>query len=114
MKKILVSLIIIFSLGCLVGCMPSQLRNNCMRQNVTMLAEIKDIGDKIEVDVIEGEYAYGEYWVITSDDTIFYDKDNNKITKNDLLAGDKIMIEYKGQVMMSYPPQIVAVSIKVV
>ena len=76
-------------------------------------ARVNAVGEKIEVDVIEGEYAYGIYWVITSEQTEFLGKDGGKITKNDIKPGDTLEIVYNGQVMMSYPPQIVARKITV-
>ena len=76
-------------------------------------AKVNAVGEKIEVDVIEGEYASGIYWVITSEQTEFLGKDGGKITKQDIKAGDTLEIVYNGQVMMSYPPQIVARKITV-
>ena len=74
-----------------------------------MVAEIVAIGDKIEVNVIEGEYdASGTYWVITGEDTVYETADGKAISADSLKVGDKIEITYSGQVMMSYPPQIVA------
>ena len=79
------------------------------RESVKMTATVKNISDKIEVEVIEGEYgASGIYWVITYDETAFAGKDGEKITRADLKVGDTVEILYGGQVMMSYPPQIVA------
>ena len=66
----------------------------------------------IEVEVIESDYAFGEYWVITPDDIPYTDKDGVAVSRADLKPGDKIEITYSGQVMMSYPPQIVAKAIK--
>ena len=83
-------------------------------QGVRMTAEIIAISDRLEVEVISGEYgASGIYWVITSDDTPCFDSEGNTIKFSDLEVGDKIEIIYGGQVMMSYPPQIVAKKIKI-
>ena len=79
-----------------------------------MTAKIEAIDEKITVDVIEAEYAEGVYLVITSDATDFLDKNGKKIKKSDLRVGDTVEIAFGGQVMMSYPPQIVAASIKVI
>lgn len=76
-----------------------------------MSACIQEIGDKIEVEVISGEYAYGVYLIITGDSTRYYDTNKSSINREDLKVGDKIKIVYGGQVMMSYPPQIVALDI---
>lgn len=75
-------------------------------QEFYMTACIQEIGDKIEVEVISGEYAYGVYLIITGDSTKYHNT-----TRESLKAGDKIKIVYGGQVMMSYPPQIVALDI---
>lgn len=77
-----------------------------------MLAIVKNVGEKLEVEVIESDYAFGEYWVITPDDIPYTDKDGDAVSRADLKPGDKIEITYSGQVMMSYPPQIVAKAIK--
>ena len=73
-----------------------------------MTAVITELNDKIAVDVIESEYTSGIHWVNVSKFTDFYDKDGSKITRDDLKVGDTVEILYSGQVMMSYPPQIVA------
>ena len=78
----------------------------------SMKATITNIGERIEVDVTEAEYAEGPYWVITSDATVYLDRDGNAIARSDLKVGDTIEIFYSGQVMMSYPPQIVAARIR--
>ena len=79
-----------------------------------MTAEIKSVGDRVEVDVIESEYGSGIYHVLTSDATEIIGKDGKKIEKSDLRSGDTVEITYSGQVMLSYPPQISAIKIKVI
>ena len=79
-----------------------------------MTAEIVAIGEKIEVNVIEGEYgASGIYWVITGIDTLYLNEDGGVTFRSSLSVGDRVEITYSGQVMMSYPPQIVAKKIVV-
>lgn len=74
-----------------------------------MLATVTAVGEHLEVTVISGPYdASGPYWVITSEETAYYNKDGKKITRGDLSVGDTVSITYSGQVMMSYPPKIVA------
>ena len=46
-------------------------------------------------------------------DTQFLDSEGNKITRSSLNANDIIEIEYSGQVMMSYPPQVYAKAITI-
>ncbi len=82
-------------------------------EGVTMTATIKQMGEKIEVEVTKSEYASGIYWVITSNDTVFTNTAGEALTRNDLQAGDSVEILYSGQVMMSLPPQIVALKITV-
>ena len=74
-----------------------------------MRAVITDIGEKIEVNVTEGDYgASGIYLVIINDSTAFLSKDGKSISRDALKVGDEIEIRYNGQVMSSLPPQIVA------
>ena len=76
---------------------------------VKMTATVKGIGDKIEVEVVEGEYgASGIYWVNYSEETVFADSENLRVSISDLKVGDTVEITYGGQVAMSYPPQIFA------
>lgn len=111
MKKFLSLIIIALTLAALCSC--GGLDLGADRENeiggVKMTGEILAIGEKIEVNVIEGEYgASGTYWLIVSGDTKYYDAAGNGISLADLSIGDRVEIVYGGQVMMSYPPQIVA------
>ena len=77
-----------------------------------MTATIVAVGEKIEVEVISGPYdASGPYWVITNGETCYQNADGKRINRDDLAVGDRVEITYGGQVMMSYPPQIVATAI---
>lgn len=78
--------------------------------SVAMTATVTALGERLEVEVTESEYTFGTFWVITTD-TLFYDKEGNQITKDDIKVGDSVKILYSGQVMLSYPPQIVAAKI---
>ncbi len=64
--------------------------------------------DRIEVEVIESDYAFGIYWVRTGDQTSYSLADGSSATRSDIKAGQTISISYNGQTMMSLPPQIVA------
>ena len=64
--------------------------------------------DRIEVEVIESDYAFGIYWVRTGDHTSYSQADGSPATRSDIEAGQTIRISYNGQTMMSLPPQIVA------
>ena len=82
--------------------------------NFVLKAIVTTVGEKIEVEVIESDYAFGTYLVITGEQTEFLDVNGNKISKNNLVSGNVIEITYGGQVMMSLPPQIVASKIKII
>ena len=73
-----------------------------------MIATVENLSDPFQVNVIEAEYASGPFWLVTSDATVYEDKDGNPLSKSSLKVGDTVKIYYSGQVMMSYPPQIVA------
>ena len=109
MKKIFNIVIVALALLALCGCDGFTPIESNPVDGAKMIAEIVAIGDKIEVEVIEGEYgASGIYWVIVSSDAVLETSDGKSINVSDLSAGDRIEIIYSGQVMMSYPPQIVA------
>ena len=63
---------------------------------------------RLLVEVIESDYAFGPYWVLVGGDTLFLDSSGKVIAQSEICVGDTIEITYGGQVMMSYPPQIVA------
>lgn len=114
MKKILKTAAMLLTLSCLASCSQGG-STQAHEPSVKMLARIVKISDRLEVEVIEGEYgASGTYWVITSDNTEFITNDGSHITRDALNIGNTVEITYGGQVMMSYPPQIVAKSIKMV
>lgn len=69
--------------------------------------------DYIDVEVIESDYAFGVYWVRTGEQTEYFNADGSPASIADVKAGDTVEITYSGQVMMSYPPQIVAWSIRI-
>ena len=79
-----------------------------------MTAVIKSVSEKIEVDVIEGDYEVsGIFWVNIGSGTVIVNQNGIRVTKSSLKVGDVIEITYSGQVMLSYPPQIVALQIQV-
>lgn len=114
MKRVLLLLLAICFCLALFSC-DSDETNKEEGENVgefSMQAVVKSVGDHIEVDVIKSEYASGIYWVLVLEDTVYFDKNGERIEKTDLKPDDTVEITYGGQVMMSYPPQIVAKSIK--
>ena len=122
MKKFFITLLGFALLPMLFACKSSDEKNSENKNEEAeaeistdyfrLLAIVKNVGEKLEVEVIESDYAFGEYWVITPDDIPYTDKDGAAVSRADLKPGDKIEITYSGQVMMSYPPQIVAKAIK--
>ena len=76
-------------------------------------ASVVELGEKLLIDVYEGEYASGEYLVIIPDFISITDNNGKNLTRGDIKVGDTLEIIYNGQVMMSYPAQIVARKIKV-
>ena len=77
-------------------------------------ATVLELGDKFLIDVYEGEYASGEYLVIIPDGISIQGNNRENLTRGDIKVGDKLKIVYNGQVMMSYPAQIVAREIRVI
>ncbi len=110
MKKLFSLLLLPITLLCLTTCGN---RDKDETTEYQMIAEIVKIEDKIEVTVVESPIADGPYLVITGEDTAYQNAKEKSITRDDLAVGDTVLITYSGQVMMSYPPQIVALSIKV-
>lgn len=106
MRRLIVLLFIILSTPFLQN---SRQEENMNEYKFYMTATITNIDEKISVNVISGEFAYGDYLIITGDDTQY----SGVSSKEQLQVGDTIKITYGGQVMMSYPPQVVAKNIEV-
>ena len=94
-----------------VGCQSTD--NDPITENFHLKAIVKsnDGGDRLEVEVIESDYAFGIYIVHTSN-AAFINAEGEAISPTDIQVGDTVEITYSGQVMMSYPPQIVAMKVK--
>ena len=73
-----------------------------------MKATVTALGEKLEVNVTEAEYAEGIYWIIISEETEILSSDGKNTSREEISVGDELIITYNGQVMMSYPPQVVA------
>ena len=111
MKRLFSIIILVLTLGMLCACRGGDDDKTADEGGFKMIAEIKLVGEKIEVNVIEAEYAEGIYLIITSDITDFVDSNGKRIGKGDLAEGDTVEITYNGQVMMSLPPQVAATKI---
>lgn len=82
------------------------------RDGFFLKGKVLAIDEHIEVEVIESDYAYGVYWVLVSDATVYEDASGESVSKDAITVGDTVEIAYGGQVMMSYPPKIVAARIR--
>ena len=110
MKRVVVSVMVFVSALMIFTCGFGERKSN-MTNEVVMTARVKEVGEKIEVEVIDSPYTSGVHLVITCTLTEYTDKDGNKIARNEIKSGDTLKITYSGQVMLSYPPQIVALKI---
>ena len=113
MKKFLMMVLGFAILSLLFSCKSENDKTGDEKQEFKLLAIVKNVGERLEVEVIESDYAFGEYWVLTPDETKYQDESGIEISREDLKPEQKIEITYGGQVMMSYPPQIVASEIKI-
>lgn len=125
MKKILFYLLLALALTATVSCetgggasagagegASAEAQADAVKMTATVTST--ENGGQIAVDVISGDYGVtGVYLVHLSAETAFYGANGAPISRADLKAGDTVEIRYGGQVMMSYPPQIVAGSITV-
>ena len=113
MKKKIYCLLLLLCALLLVACNGGGTEEVMQNADFKMTATITEIGEKIGVNVTEAEYAEGPFFVITGENTAYVDRDGNTIKRTDLHVGDTVEIFYGGQVMMSYPPQVVAARIVV-
>lgn len=117
MKRYLSALTIILALLLTVGCgsgASSGGGDDAKNDGFVLKAVVKSTSetDRLEVEVIESDYAFGIYWVLTNSDTAYCSADGKTVSRDKIKVGDTVEITYGGQVMMSYPPQIVASKIQ--
>ena len=79
----------------------------------TMEATLTELSDRLTVEVTKSAYTSGTHLVIVNESTVIQEASGQRIMPTDLKVGDRLSILYNGQVMLSYPPQIVALSITV-
>ncbi len=79
-----------------------------------MIATVENTDDGLLVNVTEAEYAEGPYYIVYNEKTPVFSANGEKISVDKLSVGDVVEIYYNGQVMMSYPPKVVARKITVV
>ncbi len=102
MKKLLILLLSLLLPVGLVSCKSDE------PGRVYMTATVVALGEKIEVEVTRSNYTSGNHLVIISKNTEIYNKKGEKVTRDAISVGDELEIIYNGQVMLSYPAQIVA------
>lgn len=89
-------------------------KNDPLPESFTLTATVTELGEKIAVEIIEAPYENsGVFLVITPNDTVYLNSDGGEISREDISVGDRVEITYGGQVMMSYPAQIVASRIQI-
>ena len=111
MKKKIYCLLLLLCALLLAACNGGGEEEVMQKADYTMIATITEMGEKIAVNVTEAEYAEGPFLIITGEGTVYVDQNGAPIKRTDLRIGDEIEIFYGGQVMMSYPPQVVAARI---
>lgn len=110
MKKFILSILLLSIFPMLISCGGVSAESN----EVTFLATVKSVSDKIEVEADEGQNEFGTYLIVTTSQTKYYDKDGNKVIKLNLTEGTRIKVTYNGQVARSYPPQVAAQKIQLI
>ena len=79
---------------------------------VSMTARILSIDERVTVEVVESPYTFGAHIVHTPPETVYLDANGDETSRDALAPGELVRIDYSGQVMLSYPPQIVAARIQ--
>lgn len=78
-----------------------------------MEATVSEVGERILVEVTQSEYTSGPHFLIVTDQTAIKNESGKPLSKEAIRVGDLLTVIYNGQVMLSYPPQVVALSITV-
>ena len=81
--------------------------------SVEMEGTVTETGERLLVEVTKSEYTSGPHIVLLNEDTVITDADGDPLSAKDVKVGDCLKILYSGQVMLSYPPKIVALHIVV-
>ncbi len=74
----------------------------------TLVGTVTAKSTRIELNADETEIMSGPYSVIINDQTEFCYANGASATLDSVEIGDRVEITYNGQVMLSYPAQIVA------
>ena len=86
---------------------PAPYGSDQLSESYVLKGKVVAVSDRIEIEVVDSDIAFGVYWVLVSDDTELVNE-LGKIFLSDISVGDMVEVVYGGQVMMSYPPQIAA------
>lgn len=113
MKKISAILLIILLVAFLFSCETSDPDTSAEIPDgtVAMTGVVTDVGEKIAIIVTDEVYENEPIHVVINDNTSYVFSDGTNATKQSIKAGDRITIAYSGQMMLSYPGQIVAIKI---
>ncbi len=113
MKNSLLILFIILLLWTVTSCEnpftdDSQSENQPPNNSAIITGTVTNVNSRIEMIADETEITSGPYSVIINENTDFYFADGSAANFADVESGQKVEITFNGQVMLSYPAQIVA------
>jgi hypothetical protein len=87
-------------------------QSNEQKTEFVLKAIVKKVeNDRLVVEVIESDYAFGIYHILTAS-AKYYNKNGSQVTRDSIMVGDTIELTYSGQTMLSYTPQVVAYQIR--
>ena len=98
MKKFILSILLLSIFPMLISCGGVSAESN----EVTFLATVKSVSDKIEVEADEGQNEFGVYLIVTTSQTKYYDKNGNKVNK--WTAGEWYTLVIKPTVKLALEP----------
>lgn len=114
MRKISIFLCFLLLLPVFLGCEPNDDTQGKKEEDAFYFyGTVLSTEHPLAVDVTESDYAFGIYHVITDDATQYLDEKGRTLTREDIRVGDTVKVVYGGQVMLSYPPQVVAKKIQI-
>ena len=124
MNKRIFALILLLTLIFVSGCenkkaddKPKEENNSALGTNTDrpsdefiFKGEVTSVDNKkyIEMEIIDSDIAFGTYWVLISEETLFFAADGSSADISAVKVGSIIEVAFSGQVMNSYPPKIAA------
>ena len=109
MKRLTVILVLLIAVATFVSCTAEKDEGN----NFKMTATISELGEQLLVNVTEGEYSDGPFFIVYNEKTEIISADGRVLAVSELSVRDEVYIYYNGQVMLSYPPKVAATKIVV-